>query len=128
MLHPAQNAKRLNSPILGARLIATHRRRMVRILFVNDKEDDVDLCLRELKRMDFAVASDWVRATAEFRDRLRTQSYDVVVCDYSMPGWTGLEALELLQESNRDIPFILATRTLDEEMTDAFMRKGAFDC
>jgi diguanylate cyclase (GGDEF)-like protein/PAS domain S-box-containing protein len=128
MPHPAQNEKRLNHPIPGARLIATHRRRMVRILFVDDKESDVELCLRELKRMDFAVSSDWVQSAAEFREQLRTQSYDAIVCDYLMPGWTGMEALELLQQSSRDIPFILATGILEEEMTDAFMRKGAFDC
>jgi PAS domain S-box-containing protein len=128
MPHPAQNEKRLNHPILGARLIATHRRRMVRILFVDDKESDVELCLRELNRMDFAVSSDWVQSAAEFQEQLRMQSYDVIICDYSMPSWTGMEALELLQQSSRDIPFILATSILGEDMTDAFMRKGAFDC
>src|SRR4029077_19492542 len=59
---------------------------------------------------------------------LRTQFYDVIVCDYSMPGWTKMEALELLMQADRDIPFILATSTLDQDMTDAFIRKGAFDC
>jgi PAS domain S-box-containing protein len=78
--------------------------------------------------MDFAVSSDWVQGAEEFRERLRTQSYDAIVCDYSMPSWTGMEALEFLQQSNRDIPFILATSILEEHMTDAFMRKGAFDC
>ena len=101
---------------------------MVRILFVDDKESDVELCLHELKRMDFAVSADWVQVPAEFGERLRTQSYDVIVCDYSMPGWTGMEALELLHQENQEIPFILATSILDEDMTDAFMRKGAFDC
>jgi len=50
------------------------------------------------------------------------------VCDYSMPGWTGMEALELLNQVNQEIPFILATGILDEDMTDAFIQKGAFDC
>jgi diguanylate cyclase (GGDEF)-like protein/PAS domain S-box-containing protein len=95
---------------------------------VDDKESDVELCLQELKRMDFAVSSDWVQAPAEFGIRLRTQSYDVIVCDYSMPDWTGMEALELLNQANQEIPFILATSILEEEMTDAFIRKGAFDC
>jgi diguanylate cyclase (GGDEF)-like protein/PAS domain S-box-containing protein len=128
MPHPAQNEKRLSHPILGARVIATHRRRMVRILFVGDRRSDVELCLQELKRMDFAVSSDWVQVASEFGERLRTQSYDVIVCDSSMPSWTGMEALELLQQSNQDIPFILAAAILEEGMTDSFMRKGAFDC
>ena len=101
---------------------------MVRILFVDDKKSDVDLCLQELKRMDFAVSSDRVQSPADFGKRLRTHSYDVIVCDYSMPGWTGMDALELLNRANRGIPFILATSILEEEMTNAFIGKGAFDC
>ena len=128
MLYPVQNENPQNNQLLGARLIATHRRRMVRILFVDEKESDVELCLHELKRMDFAVSSEWIRVAAEFQERLRTQSYDVIVCDYSMPGWTGMEALELLQQSDQDIPFILAAGNLDEDIAGAFMRKGAFDC
>jgi diguanylate cyclase (GGDEF)-like protein/PAS domain S-box-containing protein len=98
------------------------------MLFVDDRESDVERCLHELKRMDFAVSADWVQFAAQFEERLRTQSYDVIVCDYSMPNWTGMEALELLHQVNQEIPFILATSILDEAMTDAFIRKGAFDC
>jgi len=78
--------------------------------------------------MDFAVSADWVQVSSEFAERLRTQSYDVIVCDHFMPSWKGMEALELLHHLNHEIPFILATSTLDQEMTGAFIRKGAFDC
>jgi diguanylate cyclase (GGDEF)-like protein/PAS domain S-box-containing protein len=91
-------------------------------------ESDVERCLQELKHMDFAISADWVQVPAEFAERLHTQSYDVIVCDYSMRTWTGMEALEFLQQVNQEIPFILATGMLDEDMTDAFIRKGAFDC
>ncbi len=128
MAYLAQNETHQNHQSLAARRIATHRRGIVRILFVNDRQSDVALCLHELKRMDIAVSADWVQFPAEFGERLRTQSYDVIVCDYSMPGWTGMEALELLHKANQKIPFILATNTQEEDMTDAFIRKGAFDC
>jgi len=128
MSHPAQNETHRNHQSFPARRIATHRRRIVRILFVDDRESDVERSLQELKRMDFAVSADWVQVPAEFEERLRTQSYDVIVCDYSMPDWTGMEALEVLNQSKQEIPFILATSALDEGMTDAFIRKGAFDC
>jgi len=124
----AQNEAIRDHQTITARRIATHRRRMVRILFVDDKESDVELCLHELKRMDFAVSADRVQSPDEFANRLRMHSYDVIVCDYSMSGWTGMEALELARRGNSEIPFILATGSLDENMTDAFMRKGAFDC
>jgi diguanylate cyclase (GGDEF)-like protein/PAS domain S-box-containing protein len=123
-----QNETQRNLHSLPVRHIATHRRRIVRILFVDDKESDVELCLQELKRMDFAVSADWVQVPEEFEKRLRAKSYDVIVCDYSMPNWTGMEALELSQKSSQIVPFILATHTMDEDMTDAFMRRGAFDC
>lgn len=128
MPHLAQNETPRNRQSPAARRIATHRRRKVRILFVDDRESDVKLCLHELKGMDFAVSADWVRVPAEFGERLRTQAYDVIVCDDSMPGWTGMAALELLHQANQEIPFILTTSSLEEERTDAFMRKGAFDC
>src|ERR1035437_873534 len=127
MPQPAQNEAHPNHQSHTARPIATQWRRTVRILFVGDKSD-VELCLRELKRMDFAVSADWVQVPAKFRERLRTQSYDVIVCDYSMPGWTGMEALELLHQVKQEIPFILATSILEEDMEDAFLRMGAFDC
>ncbi|MGC1686667.1 MAG: PAS domain S-box protein [Candidatus Acidiferrales bacterium] len=128
MSHVAEGREHRTHQSFAARRIATHRRRVVRILFVDDRESDVELCLHELKRLDFAVFSDWVQIPADFGKRLRTQSYDVIVCDYSMPRWTGMEALELLHKENQEIPFILATHSLEEEMTDEFIRNGAFDC
>jgi diguanylate cyclase (GGDEF)-like protein/PAS domain S-box-containing protein len=128
MSHAAENQAHRNDRSFATGRIATHRRRVVRILFVDDRKSDVDLCLHELKRLDFAVAADWVQVPADFGKRLRTQSYDVIVCDYSMPRWTGMEALELLHQENQEIPFILATHPLEEDMTDEFIRNGAFDC
>ena len=101
---------------------------MIRALIVEDDLADVELCLQELKRMDFAVTADWVQLQAEFVERLRTQSYDVIVCASSMPSWTGMEALELLHQAKQEIPFILTASTLEEAITDGFLRKGAFDC
>jgi len=78
--------------------------------------------------MDFAVSADRVQDPATFSDRLRTQHYDVIVSDYSMQNWTGLQALDLLRELNPEIPFILASSVLDEATMDSFFHKGAFDC
>ena len=130
MSQPAQSEEPRNPQSFPGRHIAAHRRRMVRILFVDDNESDVELCLNELKRMDFTVSADWVQSAADFDGRLRTQSYDVVVCDYSMPSWTGMEALELVHQLNLETQFILLAKGLTETttLTDAFIRKGAFDC
>jgi diguanylate cyclase (GGDEF)-like protein/PAS domain S-box-containing protein len=128
MSHVDHNETHRSHPVVATRRIATHRRRMVRILFVDERESDVELCLQELKRMDFAVAADWVQVPLDFVERLSTQAYDVIVCASSMPSWTGMEALELLHQAKQEIPFILTASTLDEAITDGFLRKGAFDC
>jgi diguanylate cyclase (GGDEF)-like protein/PAS domain S-box-containing protein len=127
MPHPAQSETPWNDHNFVARRGATHRRN-VRILFIDDRESDVALCLGELKRMDFAVSADRVQVPKEFGERLRAQSYDVIVSDDSMLGWTGMEALELLRQGEQETPFILATSTLNEGLRNTFMRKGAFDC
>ncbi len=107
---------------------AIHRRRLIRILLVDDSSADVELCLQELKKAQFAVFADVVHTPGEFAERLCSRAYDVVLADYSMPGWTGMQALELLQRQERDIPFILVTSTLEEETMDEFIKKGASDC
>jgi diguanylate cyclase (GGDEF)-like protein/PAS domain S-box-containing protein len=128
MPQPFHDETPLMHPFLNTRNLMKQRRRVVRILFVNEKRSGVQLCLNELKRMDFAVSSDRVQTAADFKEQLRTKSYDVIVCEIALPNWTGLEALEFLQQSQQDIPFILATNVLEAKMTEAFIRKGAFDC
>jgi diguanylate cyclase (GGDEF)-like protein/PAS domain S-box-containing protein len=108
--------------------VAAHRLRIAQILFVDDNGLDVAFSLQELKRMDFVVSADWVQGQLAFKEQLRMQSYDAIVCDYSMLGWTGMDAFEVLQEVSQGTPFILVSSILDEDVTDAFMRKGAFDC
>src|SRR5271167_2744634 len=93
---------------LAARRALTHQRRAVRILFVDDRESNVELCRQELTRMDFDLSADRVQDPATFAERLRTQPYDVIICDYSMHSWPGLQALDLLRELNLEIPFILS--------------------
>src|ERR1035437_3105185 len=105
MSNLVQNETQRSHDGFVARRIATHRRRIVRILFVDDKKSDVELCLQELKRMDFAVSMDWAQTPEEFAECLRTQSYDLIVCDSSMSSWTGMEALELLHQFNPETPF-----------------------
>jgi diguanylate cyclase (GGDEF)-like protein/PAS domain S-box-containing protein len=113
---------------IAQRRLATHRRRMIRTLIISNDLADVELCLQELKRAQFAISADVVQTPSEFSGAIRTQRYDVVMCDSAMPEWTGLQALTLLQEQAPEIPFILVTRPLKTEMADEYMQKGASDC
>jgi diguanylate cyclase (GGDEF)-like protein/PAS domain S-box-containing protein len=85
--------------------------------------------LQELQRAQFAVSADVIQTPVDLAERLRSQHYDLVLSGYAMPGWTGMQVLELLQQQNeQEIPFILVTSPLDAKIMDTFMEKGAFDC
>jgi diguanylate cyclase (GGDEF)-like protein/PAS domain S-box-containing protein len=128
MIQPAQKETIQDLPDHAHRGRATHRRRMIRALIVDSDLADVDLCLQELKKAQFAISADVVKTPADFIKRLRTGSYDVVLAASSVDGWTGLQALVLLQEQQSEIPFILVTEDLEAPTIDEFMRKGASDC
>ena len=128
MPHLAQNETHQEHRGFAARGLAAHRRRMIRILIVDDDLAEVDLCLQELKRAQFAISADVVQTAAEFSNRLRKQPYDVVLADTAVPEWTGLQALSLLQQQEQEIPFILVTKHLETKIVDEFMKKGASDC
>jgi diguanylate cyclase (GGDEF)-like protein/PAS domain S-box-containing protein len=101
---------------------------MIRALIVDHDLAEVELCLQELKRAQFSILADVVQTAAEFSNRLRDQSYDVVLAETVLPEWTGLQALSLLQQQEEEIPFILVTKGLETKMVDEFMKKGASDC
>ena len=102
-------------------------KRPVRVLFVEDNPADLELCLRELKKADLEVCADLAQSTEEFEERLRTTHYDIVLADYQLSGWTGMDALAFLREKGKDIPFILVTGALGEEMAVECVRKGVSD-
>ena len=113
----------------SVRDMAIRRRRIVRILFVIDNSniEDVELCLQELKRAQFAVCAVVAHTPEEFAERLRTQPYDVVLVATSTLDRVE-QPLELLRQEEREIPFILLTNILEEETMEEFVKKGACDC
>src|ERR1700676_4202227 len=128
MLHIAQKEAQQDHRGLAQRNLPTHRRRMIRALIVDDDLADVELCLQELKRAQFAISADVVKTPADFIKRLQRERYDVVLADTAVAEWTGLQALALLQEQEQEIPFILVTKPLETAIVDEFMMKGASDC
>jgi signal transduction histidine kinase/DNA-binding response OmpR family regulator len=95
------------------------------VLLVEDNPADAELCIRELKKAGFDPRADVVRTAPEFAARLAEGSYHIVVGDYTLPAWSGFEALELLQRLARDTPFILCTGTMREEEAAQCLRHGA---
>ncbi|MEW5917847.1 MAG: response regulator, partial [Gemmatimonadota bacterium] len=81
------------------------------VLIVEHDPADIELCILELQRGGFEVYADVVDDTDAFIARLANQTYDVILSDYRLPGWNGMEALQTLRAAGLDIPFILVTGT-----------------
>src|SRR3546814_12620584 len=101
--------------------------RAIQVLLVEDSEDDAALLLRELRRGGYDPQSRRAASADAFEDALESQAWDVILCDYTMPGFSGAEALALLHKRKLDIPFIFVSGTLSEEMAVAAIRAGAQD-
>jgi signal transduction histidine kinase len=99
----------------------------LRVLLVEDSEDDATLVLAELKRAGYELASERVYSAQALRDALSRREWNLVIADYSMPSFTGLEALNLVRESGRDLPFIIVSGTIGEDVAVAAMKAGAND-
>jgi two-component system, cell cycle sensor histidine kinase and response regulator CckA len=99
----------------------------VRILFVEDCRDDVDLVLHELRRSGI-TADHWVVETEEaMRQALAEERWDLVIADHAMPRFDAPGALAVLQQSGQDLPFIVVSGHIGEEQAVACMRAGASD-
>jgi PAS domain S-box-containing protein len=99
----------------------------LRCLIVEDMEDDALLMLRQLRSGSYDVTSECVDTAEAMRAALDHQPWDVVLSDYQMPRFSGLAALELLQASGLDLPFIIVSGTIGEDIAVEAMRLGAHD-
>src|SRR2546425_1120225 len=97
--------------------------RSLDFLLVEDNPVDAELALLTLKKAGFEVRADTVQTAHEFCAQLAAKAYHVVVSDYTLPGWNGLEVLELLQQMEKEIPFILLTGTLGDESAAECLKK-----
>jgi two-component system, sensor histidine kinase and response regulator len=99
----------------------------ISVLFVEDNPADVQLCLAQLKRAGFEIHSETVEDERGFLEKLRTETFDAIISDYSLPNWNGIRAMEQLRRQNKDIPFILLTGSLGEEKAVECMKMGMTD-
>ena len=99
----------------------------LRILLVEDNPDDAELVLRTLRKGGYSLDSLRVDNEQDLKDALENSTWDVVLSDYSMPGFSGLAALNILKEQNLDLPFIIISGTIGEEVAVEAMRLGAHD-
>jgi len=96
-------------------------------LFVDDSENDALLEVAELQRGGYDVPLERVDTAETMRSALDRQPWDVILSDYQMPHFSGLAALELLQASGQDLPFIIVSGMIGEDVAVAMMKAGAHD-
>jgi two-component system, cell cycle sensor histidine kinase and response regulator CckA len=101
-------------------------RRPLRLLLAEDSEADAELLLHALGGA-YDVSATRVFTAADMQQALASQQWDIVVSDYSMPGFTAPDALALLRKTGLDIPFIIVSGTIGEETAVTALKAGACD-
>jgi PAS domain S-box-containing protein len=101
--------------------------RSLRILVVEDSENDTRLIVREIQHGGYEVEFERVETRPAMQDLLTKRDWDVIVSDYSMPRFSAMAALETLKASGRDLPFIIVSGTIHEETAITALKAGAHD-
>jgi response regulator RpfG family c-di-GMP phosphodiesterase/putative methionine-R-sulfoxide reductase with GAF domain len=99
----------------------------LKLLLIEDSEDDASLLLRELQRAGYQVEFERVETADEVQSALSHQNWDLIICDYSLPKLNAPRALSLLQAGGYDLPFIIVSGTIGEETAVEALIAGAHD-
>ena len=108
-------------------MIESPENTVLRLLIVEDSPDDAEILMWELRRGGFELQWCRVDTADEMLAALERQEWDIVVADYVMPRFSGLAALDLLKEKGFDIPFIIVSGRVGEDIAVDAMRAGASD-
>src|ERR1035437_7813021 len=99
----------------------------LRVLIVEDSSEDAVLLAAELKRGGFDQVFERVETAASMQAALEVHEWDLIICDYSMPHFSGPEALALYLQRALDIPFISVSGAVGEETVAELIKAGAHD-
>lgn len=99
----------------------------LRLLLAEDSDTDALLVERSLRLGGFEVDCTRVQSPEEFRKALEERDFQIVLCDHAMPGFDASAALEILAESDRDVPMIVVSGTISEQVAVEVMKAGAVD-
>ncbi len=102
-------------------------RQKLKVLIVEDDANDIELSLRALHQGGFKADSAAVQTREEFAERIRLTAYDVVLADYNLPLWNGMETVEILRQEGLDIPVIVVSGYLGERRAVECIKQGAAD-
>lgn len=99
----------------------------LRVLIIEDVPSDAEIEIAELRHNGFDVAADVVDTGDRVRERLSRTAYDVILADYSLPQFRGMETVDILRQKNLATPLILVTGALSSETAVECVKQGATD-
>src|ERR1700691_4020840 len=99
----------------------------LRALLVEDNQLDAELVLRALRKNDFEVSAVIVQDEAAFVKALLAHCPEIVLADYNLPGWKGMEALNVIRRQGLDIPLIVVSGALGDVTAVECIKQGATD-
>ncbi len=99
----------------------------LRVLIVEDSEFDARLLVNMLRKGGYEPAYQRVETAEQMRAALAAQPWDILLSDYNLPTFSAPAALKLLQDSGHDIPFIIVSGGIGEDIAVASMKAGASD-
>ncbi|MTJ10036.1 MULTISPECIES: bifunctional diguanylate cyclase/phosphodiesterase [unclassified Anabaena] len=99
----------------------------IRVLIAEDNIDDAELLVLELESANYHVIYQIVDSVATMSNALKNEVWDIILTDYSMPHFSAIAALNLVQELELDTPFIVVSGSIGEETAVELMRFGAHD-
>ncbi len=99
----------------------------IQVLMVEDVESDAQLQVVELRRGGYDVTFERVDTSATMLTALHQKAWDIILCDFTMPGFSGETARQLAQTVDTDRPFIYVSGTLGEEVAVEALKSGAHD-
>jgi len=99
----------------------------LRVLLIEDDEQDGALVVRALTQAGYEVTATRVDTADELRRALASTPWDLAIADYTMPSFSGIEALEIVRSQGVDLPFIFVSGTIGEDVAVAAMKQGAHD-
>jgi PAS domain S-box-containing protein len=99
----------------------------IRILIIEDSEDDALLQLRKIKKEGYDPDYKIIKSIPDLKNALEHESWDIILSDYNLPGFTGLDVFHIFQSYHIDIPFIIISGKIGEETAVEAMRLGIHD-
>ena len=97
------------------------------LLIIEDSSDDAQLMARTIQQGGYDVEFERVETEAALRTALEREQWDLILCDYTLPSFNAVRALEIVKTTGHDLPFIIVSGSIGEEMAIAALRGGAND-